>query len=122
MKKKPIVSVNITSPETIFEDIRISLESSNFKEEIKKQFDTILKINTSWQHYYPACSTTPWQLEGVIKYLVSEKYKNILSEKLYIPIWPNPQPHFWISEIRRIKHGFSLHIKRAFFLKNQKYS
>ena len=61
MKKKPIVSVNITSPETIFEDIRISLESSNFKEEIKKQFDTILKINTSWQHYYPACSTTPWQ-------------------------------------------------------------
>ena len=79
MKKKPIVSVNITSPETIFEDIRISLESSNFKEEIKKQFDTILKINTSWQHYYPACSTTPWQLEGVIKYLVSEKYKNILS-------------------------------------------
>ena len=47
MKKKPIVSVNITSPETIFEDIRISLESSNFKEEIKKQFDTILKINTS---------------------------------------------------------------------------
>ena len=79
MKKKPIVSVNITSPETIFEDIRISLESSNFKEEIKKQFDTILKINTSWQHYYPACSTTPWQLEGVIKYLVSEKYKNIIS-------------------------------------------
>ena len=79
MKKKPIVSVKITSPETIFEDIRISLESADFKEEIKKQFDTILKINTSWQHYYPACSTTPWQLEGVIKYLLSEKYKNILS-------------------------------------------
>jgi uncharacterized protein (DUF362 family) len=30
---------------------------------------TLLKINISWQHWYPACSTTPWQLEGVIKAL-----------------------------------------------------
>ena len=28
---------------------------------------TLLKINISWQHWYPACSTSPWQLEGVIK-------------------------------------------------------
>ena len=28
--------------------------------------ETLLKINISWQHWYPGCSTTPWQLEGVI--------------------------------------------------------
>ncbi|MQG18797.1 MAG: DUF362 domain-containing protein [SAR202 cluster bacterium] len=79
MKNKPIVSVIITKPETIFEDVRTILKSSYFNSEIKKEFDTILKINTSWQHYYPACSTTPWQLESIIKYLLSEKYNNIIS-------------------------------------------
>ena len=30
---------------------------------------TLLKINISWQHFYPGCSTTPWQLDGTIRAL-----------------------------------------------------
>ena len=26
-----------------------------------------LKVNISWQHYYPGCSTSPWQLDGVLR-------------------------------------------------------
>ena len=37
--------------------------------------DTVLKINISWQVYYPGCSTTPWQLEGVIKTLVEDGHR-----------------------------------------------
>ena len=40
--------------------------------------ETILKINISWQRYYPACSTTPWQLEGVIRTLQQDGYQKIL--------------------------------------------
>ena len=30
---------------------------------------TALKVNISWQHWYPGCSSSPWQIEGVVKAL-----------------------------------------------------
>ncbi|PZC49189.1 MAG: Uncharacterized conserved protein, DUF362 family [Chloroflexi bacterium] len=40
--------------------------------------ETLLKINISWQHWYPACSTSPYQLEGVIQALQSWGYKDLI--------------------------------------------
>ena len=40
--------------------------------------ETLLKINISWQHYYPACSTTPWQLDGVIRTLKADGYDRLV--------------------------------------------
>jgi uncharacterized protein (DUF362 family) len=37
-----------------------------------------LKINISWQTWYPACSSTPWQIEGVIKTLQDAGYNDIV--------------------------------------------
>lgn len=31
--------------------------------------ETALKVNISWHYFFPACSTTPWQLDGVIRAL-----------------------------------------------------
>ena len=39
--------------------------------------ETLLKINISWQHYYPACSTSPWQLDGAIRALKSAGYDHL---------------------------------------------
>jgi uncharacterized protein (DUF362 family) len=36
--------------------------------------ETALKVNVSWQHFYPACLTTPWQLDGVIATLLADGY------------------------------------------------
>lgn len=33
--------------------------------------EVLLKINISWHHFFPACSTTPWQLDGVVRALKS---------------------------------------------------
>ena len=33
---------------------------------LSPDLETLLKINISWQHWYPGCSTAPWQLEGVV--------------------------------------------------------
>lgn len=42
--------------------------------------ETALKINVSWHYFYPACSTTPWQLDGVISTMLADGYEK---EKLY---------------------------------------
>jgi hypothetical protein len=38
---------------------------------------TGLKINISWQTWYPACSSTPWQLEGAIRTLRNLGYNDL---------------------------------------------
>lgn len=63
-----------TSAETILEDIEKVMQLAGFQEALPKGPDTLLKINISWQHYYPACSTTPWQLDGVIQALIHAGY------------------------------------------------
>jgi uncharacterized protein (DUF362 family) len=39
---------------------------------------TALKINISWQTWYPACSTAPWQLEGVARALRAMGYEDLV--------------------------------------------
>ena len=51
---------------------------ADYRKFLPKDKDTALKINISWHYYYPACSTTPWQLEGVIKTLLDDGYKKKL--------------------------------------------
>lgn len=53
---------------------------AHYQEFLPKDKETALKINVSWQHFYPACSTTPWQLEGVIATLLEDGYSK---DKLY---------------------------------------
>jgi uncharacterized protein (DUF362 family) len=72
------VAVLKTSPETIFEDIEKLMKLAEFESALPKENKTGLKINISWQTWYPACSTTPWQLEGVIKALRNAGYKDLV--------------------------------------------
>jgi uncharacterized protein (DUF362 family) len=65
------VAVLLTSPERVLEDYKRLLQLAGLEKILPKETATLLKINISWHHWYPACSTTPWQLEGVIKTLLS---------------------------------------------------
>jgi len=81
-RQRPIgtgkVAVVKTSPETILEDIDRLMKLADFEAILPKENQTGLKINISWQTWYPACSTTPWQLEGVIKTLQNSGYTDIV--------------------------------------------
>lgn len=68
------VAVLKTSAESVLEEIGRVMELAGFQEALPKGPDTLLKINISWQHYYPACSTTPWQLDGVIQAMTGAGY------------------------------------------------
>jgi len=72
------VAVLLTRPETVLEDYARLMRLAEYQKCLPKDRDTALKINISWHHFYPACSTTPWQLEGVIKTLLADGYRKEL--------------------------------------------
>src|SRR5512142_1772170 len=71
------VAVLRTQPETVLDDIGRVMDLADYQAALPKDKDTILKINISWQTWYPACSSTPWQIEGVIRKLQTDGYKNL---------------------------------------------
>lgn len=72
------VAVLKTQPETVLEDIDRLMTLACVDEALPRGVPTGLKINISWQTWYPACSTTPWQLEGVIRSLKKNGYDDIV--------------------------------------------
>jgi uncharacterized protein (DUF362 family) len=67
-----------TSPETVLDDIDKVMHLGGFEAALPKGVTTGIKINISWQTWYPACSSEPWQLEGAIRTLRSAGYKDLL--------------------------------------------
>ena len=75
---KSKVAVLYSTPETVLDDIARAMRVADYQVHLPTEPATLLKINISWQHYYPACSTTPWQLEGVIKTLQADGYQQLV--------------------------------------------
>lgn len=68
------VAILRTTPETVLDDYARLMELAHYQDNLPKDQDTLLKINISWQIWYPGCSTAPWQLEGVVKKLLADGY------------------------------------------------
>ncbi len=68
------VAVIKTSSKTVVDDYRTLLGLINYKEILDFNIDTLLKLNLSWTKYFPACSSQPWQVEGVIKTLMDDGF------------------------------------------------
>ena len=76
--QRAMVAVVPTRPETVLDDVQKAMELAGVCQHLKPDITTLLKINISWQHWYPGCSTTPWQLEGVITGLRSLGYRDLI--------------------------------------------
>jgi len=72
------VAVLKTTPRTVLDDIQHLMKLADFEAALPKDVQTGLKINISWQTWYPACSSTPWQIEGVIKALQAAGYNDLV--------------------------------------------
>ena len=72
------VAVLKTSPDTVLDDIERLMKLAEFETFLSKEVRTGLKINISWQTWYPACSSTPWQLEGAIRTLQRAGYTDLV--------------------------------------------
>jgi uncharacterized protein (DUF362 family) len=67
-----------TNPATVLDDIQRLMKLAGFEQSLPKENRTGLKINISWQTWYPACSSTPWQIEGVIRALKEAGYTDLV--------------------------------------------
>jgi len=75
----PKVTILETCPATIVADYSRLMHQTEYERSLPKGHQTILKLNLSWTLFYPACSTPPWQLEGILKTLRDDGYNNILA-------------------------------------------
>ena len=76
--QRAVVAVVATRPETVLDDVQRAMELAGISQHLSPDATTLLKINISWQHWYPGCSTTPWQLEGVIRGLGNLGYRDLI--------------------------------------------
>jgi uncharacterized protein (DUF362 family) len=72
---KSKVAVLKTSPETVVEDYGRLMHLISYRDHLPTDAEIALKINISWAKFYPACSTTPWQLDGVIRTLLDDGFR-----------------------------------------------
>jgi uncharacterized protein (DUF362 family) len=68
------VAVLQTRPETVVTDYGRLLRLLKYEQVLPRDQDLILKLNLSWTKYFPACSSPPWQLEGVVRALLEDGY------------------------------------------------
>ncbi|MDE2938097.1 MAG: DUF362 domain-containing protein [Chloroflexota bacterium] len=76
---RSVVAVVATRPETVLEDVGRAMALAGVERVLSPDLATLLKINISWQHWYPGCSTTPWQLEGVVQGLQKLGHSDLIA-------------------------------------------
>ncbi len=72
---RPKVAVLRTCPKTVLTDYSRLMNLAGYQDVIDKAVDTALKVNISWHFFYPGSSTTPWQLDGVIRAMLGDGYR-----------------------------------------------
>jgi uncharacterized protein (DUF362 family) len=77
MTTRAKVAVLKTKPETVLGDYERLLKLADFDKHLDLTKTTILKDNISWHFPFPGANTTPWQLEGVIKGLQNNGFRDI---------------------------------------------
>lgn len=76
--KKSKVAILRTSPATVLSDYHRLMNLAGYQDVLPKDKDTALKINISWHFFFPGASTTPWQLDGVIRAMLRDGYRKEL--------------------------------------------
>ena len=68
------VAVVRTRPETVVADYARVMDLAGYRETLRRDSDTLIKLNLSWTKYFPACSSQPWQVDGVVSKMLSDGY------------------------------------------------
>jgi uncharacterized protein (DUF362 family) len=105
------VAVLKTSPETALDDYQKLLHWLNYQNYFTQEEEILIKLNLSWTKYFPACSSQPWQVEGLVKTLIEDGYK---PEKL-LPVenktvvtdpWEGAIQNKWLGVLEKYRLKF----------------
>lgn len=104
---RPRVAVIRTDPATVLTDYRRLMHLARYREHLDPALPLLLKLNLSWTKYFPACSSQPWQLEGVAQTLLEDGYvadrvlavenKTVVTEP-----WAGARNNRWLPVLERL--------------------
>ncbi|MEE3138266.1 MAG: DUF362 domain-containing protein [Acidobacteriota bacterium] len=72
------VAILRTQPSTVISDYHELMNLAGYRQVVDPSVDTALKVNISWHFFFPGSSTTPWQLDGVIRAMKQDGYNPAL--------------------------------------------
>jgi uncharacterized protein (DUF362 family) len=72
---KSQVAVLRTHPDTVVADYGRLMRLVKYDQVLSRDVDLIVKLNLSWTKYFPACSSQPWQVDGVLTTLLEDGYR-----------------------------------------------
>src|SRR5262245_52216284 len=68
------VAILRTSPSSVLADYHELMNLADYQQVVARDDETALKVNISWHFFLPGSSTTPWQLDGVIRAMAADGY------------------------------------------------
>ena len=68
------VAILKTHPTSVINDYHELLNLGGYQNVVDRSVDTALKVNISWHFFFPGSSTTPWQMDGVIRAMKRDGY------------------------------------------------
>src|SRR5919199_434547 len=73
--RKARVAVVRTTPQAVLDDYERAMDLAGYDQTLARDRDTLVKLNLSWTKYFPACSSQPWQVDGVLTTLLEDGYE-----------------------------------------------
>ncbi|MDD5331745.1 MAG: DUF362 domain-containing protein [Candidatus Nanoarchaeia archaeon] len=93
-----------TKPESVLNDYEELLDRVKINKIFDRKDEILFKLNLSWSLYYPACSTEPWQLEGVINGFKKYKLENIIpveNRTVVTDVWKGAKGNKWLPILKK---------------------
>lgn len=102
------IAALLTTPETVLGDYGRLMRLAGYRAVLDPAIPTLLKLNLSWTKYYPACSSQPWQLEGVVQTLLEDGYERsrllpVENKTVVTDPWQGAANNRWLPVLER--HG-----------------
>ncbi len=106
------ISVLRTSPDRVVEDYGRLMRQAAYKTAIDPSIPTLIKLNLSWTKYFPACSSQPWQLEGVMKAMLEDGYDRdrllpVENKTVVTDPWQGAANNRWLPVLERFGLTFT---------------
>lgn len=98
-----------TTAKTVIKDYSELMHKAEYKRFIHRDRPIILKLNLSWTLFYPACSTPPWQVEGVLRTLREDGYHSIVAVENQTVVthpWKGAYYNKWLPILRKYNVDF----------------
>ena len=104
------IAALVTKPDTVIADYGRLMRLAGCRDALDPSIPTLLKLNLSWTKYYPACSTQPWQLDGVVQAMLEDGYDRarllpVENKTVVTEPWKGAENNRWLPVLAR--HGLT---------------